>query len=666
MKLSISPEEHDMINLIDKLNKANHEYYVLNCPTMSDAEYDSLLKELIELEDLLNIQKPNSPTQRVGSDIVGGFEKVEHSVPMLSIQNAFSEEDIINFYKSIGKELNYRYISNIEFICEPKFDGLSISLIYKDGILQQAITRGDGEIGEDVTSNVKAIKSIPICLTNTINEYIEVRGEIVMPHASFAKVNEAAALVGEKTFSNPRNAASGTLRQLSPKIVASRGLQFFAYRLLDCTTTQSDCIDTLRDLGFHTAEYYLADSPEDIINIVNSFQISRSKLPYDTDGMVIKVNKLDIQEELGNRSKNPRWAIAYKYPEQQVQTKVIGITCQVGRTGAITPVAELDPVICDGVTISRATLHNAEEIKRKDIRIGDQVWVQRAGAVIPEVVSVITRTSNLPEFKMPDVCPSCNSKLLDISGQTILRCFNINCPAQKLERLIHFCARDAMNIQGVGPALLEVLLNEELIDDPADLYDLRVEDIVDLDCKFGKKSAENAVKSIKESKKQDLPHVIFALGIRQVGQGTSRALAKRFGSLCALMDANYTELKDISDIGETTADSIIDFFSEHKNMKFVDRLMDAGIDPTISTGSSNKFANEVVVFTGTLLNKDKYVDRETAEDMVINSGGEVSSSVSKKTTILVAGDNAGSKLVKAQQLGTKILTSAEFFARAEA
>jgi DNA ligase (NAD+) len=614
----------------------------------------------------------DSPTQRVGAAPQTEFGVFEHRVPMLSLANAFNEEELRAFDERSKRFAGIRKDEDIEYVCELKFDGLAVSLTYVNGIYTAGATRGDGYRGENVTENLRTIKSIPMNLRHTKREapevkpipsFMEVRGEVILTHVEFQRINEERELTGEPTFANPRNAAAGSVRQLDPRVTAKRNLTMFcygvgAYEGVDFET-HYEILVALGDWGFKVnPNVKVCRNIDEVIEYIREWETKKEELEYDIDGMVVKVNSLALQSRLGYVARSPRWAIAYKYPAHQATTKVINIRVQVGRTGALTPVADLEPVEVGGVTVSRATLHNEDEIRRKDVRIGDTVVVQRAGEVIPEIVEVVKekRTGAEIEFRMPDHCPVCGARVERPEGEAVARCVGIACPAQIRERIIHFASRAAMDIEHVGPALVDQLIEKGLVHDPADLYYLKKDDLAKLE-RMAEKSASNVINAIEASKGRPLSRLINALGIRHVGERTAEVLADRFGSLDALINATEEELAAIPGIGPVVAASIARFFSESENLEVLQKLKEAGVAPKAEARRETAaFAGKTVVFTGGL----ESMTREQAEALVRKLGANPSSSVSKNTDLVVAGEKAGSKLEKARQLGVKVISETEF------
>lgn len=641
----------------------NYRYYVLDSPEISDAEYDRLFRELQTLEQQFpDLTTPDSPTQRVGAPVSEAFAPVTHRRPMLSLANAFDEEELTAWARRVQAALGTQ---RVEYVCELKIDGAAVSLTYERGRFVRGATRGDGIQGEDITANLRTIKSLPLRLqADPPPTLLEVRGEAYLSIAAFDAINRERAAAGEPLFANPRNAAAGSLRQLDPSVTAARPLDLFIYGVGAAEGiefhTHHDTLVWLKSAGFkvnpHTA---LCRSLDEVIAYVRTWIERRKELQYETDGVVVKVNDLDQQAELGATSQAPRWAIAYKFPAEQATTRVTDIRVYVGRTGALTPVAELEPVRVSGVTVTSATLHNEDEIRRKDVRIGDWVVVQRAGEVIPEVVRVLTdrRTGDERKFVMPRTCPSCGSAVHRPDGEAVARCTNLACPAQVLERLIHFCSRDAMNIDRVGPKLLQQLLQQKLIADPADLYRFRKERVRALE-RMGDRSAQNVLDSIAQSKRTTLARLLYALGIRHVGAHVAEILAAHFGTLDRLMRASFEAVRDVPGIGPTIAGSITQFFRQPENRRLISKLRRAGVRPAppARVTARGPLARKQLVFTGTL----SRFPRSRAEALARERGATVTNDVSKKTDVLVAGAEPGSKLEKARRLGVRVLGEDEF------
>ena len=641
-------------------------YYVLDAPEITDAEYDRMMVRLRELEARYPDSIPaDSPTQRVGGRASSQFTEVRHLEPLLSLGNVFSAEELRAFDERVRSGLPAG--SKVEYVMEPKIDGLACSLIYENGKLVRAATRGDGVVGENVTANVRTIRSIPLTLKvpegEAVPELLDVRGEVYMPRQAFMRLNEQRAERGESEFANPRNAAAGSLRQLDPQVTASRSLSFFAYYLVGegAQPKHSESLALLARYGFKVSENYkVVENIDEAIKYIGDFNELRQGLSYDTDGAVIKVNDVYQQRILGATGKDPRWATAYKYPPEQAETTLEDIDWRVGRTGVLTPTAVLTPVKLSGSVISRATLHNEDFIRAKDIRIGDRVVINKAGEIIPEVLRVVVekRTGDEKEVEIPSVCPECGWRVERQGEEAAIRCTNPHCPALGREGLIHFVSRDAMNIDGCGPSVINALLDAGLVRDAADLYSLRKEDLLKLE-RMGEKSADNLLAALTESKKNELDKLLFALGIRHVGAKVARILATEFGSMEKLQQAQPEELAQIRDIGDKIAESAVTWLNVPANIDLVERLAAAGLTMTFTPPASqedNPFFGKTLVFTGTM----PTLGRAEAKTMAQDVGAKVSGSVSKKTDYVVAGAEAGSKLEKAQQLGVTVIDEAEF------
>lgn len=641
-------------------------YYVLDAPEITDAEYDRMMVRLRELEAHYPDSIPaDSPTQRVGGRASSQFTEVRHLEPLLSLGNVFSAEELRAFDERVRSGLPAG--SKVEYVMEPKIDGLACSLIYENGKLVRAATRGDGVVGENVTANVRTIRSIPLTLKvpegEAVPELLDVRGEVYMPRQAFMRLNEQRAERGESEFANPRNAAAGSLRQLDPQVTASRSLSFFAYYLVGegAQPKHSESLALLARYGFKVSENYkVVENIDEAIKYIGDFNELRQGLSYDTDGAVIKVNDVYQQRILGATGKDPRWATAYKYPPEQAETTLEDIDWRVGRTGVLTPTAVLTPVKLSGSVISRATLHNEDFIRAKDIRIGDRVIINKAGEIIPEVLRVVVekRTGDEKEVEIPNVCPECGWRVERQGEEAAIRCTNPHCPALGREGLIHFVSRDAMNIDGCGPSVINALLDAGLVRDAADLYSLRKEDLLKLE-RMGEKSADNLLAALAESKKNELDKLLFALGIRHVGAKVARILATEFGSMEKLQQAQPEELAQIRDIGDKIAESAVTWLNVPANIDLVERLAAAGLTMTFTPPASqedNPFFGKTLVFTGTMLT----LGRAEAKTMAQDVGAKVSGSVSKKTDYVIAGAEAGSKLEKAQQLGVTVIDEAEF------
>lgn len=667
-------KKNGILEKIEKLRKEiryhDRKYYIENSPVISDYEYDKLVEELKKLEnEYPQYITPDSPTQRIGDKPVDGFARVEHKAPMLSLDNTYSEDELREFDRRVKRILKDE---NIEYVVEPKIDGVGVALVYEDGILVRGATRGDGSVGDDITQNIRTIKSIPLALDLPMDMRLkklancEIRGEVYMTKKGFAEVNKRKVANGEQPFVNPRNAAAGSLRQLDPRDVASRPLDAFFYHISYVSgdtpfSTHWECINALREAGFKVNPYIQkANNIEEVIRYCRDWVKKQDVLDYEIDGMVIKVNSLDQQKKLGSTTKNPRWAIAYKFPAKNVTTKIKDIIVQVGRTGALTPVAILEPVFLGGVTITRATLHNEDEIRKKDIRIGDTVFVERAGEVIPEVVKPVKekRTGNEIVFQMPTRCPVCDGMVVREKDESVSRCVNISCPAKLKRAIEHFVSRHAMNIDGFGPAIIEQLVDKRMVNDVADLYSLTHEQLCSLE-RLADKSAQNLINALEKSKQTEFARVLYGLGIRHVGRYVSKILAENFNSIELLRTATVEQLQKIEGIGDIVAESIVNFFSEDRNIIVIDKLRKHGlklIEEKKVKEKSMVFAGKRVVFTGAL---EKYT-RDEAKEIVENLGGRVTSTVSKNTDYVVVGKEPGSKYEKAKRYGVKIITEEEF------
>ena len=652
------------------LRRYEYEYHVLDNPTIPDAEYDRLFHQLKALEAAHpELITADSPTQRVGAKPLSGFAQIRHEIPMLSLDNAFSDEEFYAFVKRIEDRL-IRLPEPLTFCCEPKLDGLAVSILYVNGVLTQAATRGDGTTGEDITANIRTIRNIPLqLLMDNPPARLEVRGEVFMPHAGFERLNQLALEKGEKTFANPRNAAAGSLRQLDPKITSKRPLVLNAYGIgiaegVDLPNTHYDRLQWLKSIGIPVnPEIRLCNGTDEVLDFYRDIQNKRSSLGYDIDGTVLKINDIALQEKLGFISKAPRWAIAYKFPAQEELTRLNDVEFQVGRTGAITPVAKLEPVFVAGVTVSNATLHNGDEIERLDIAIGDTVVIRRAGDVIPQIIGVLhdRRPADARPIIFPKTCPVCDSAIVRIEGEAVARCTGgLFCAAQRKEALKHFVSRKAMDIDGVGGKLIEQLVDRELVHTPADLFKLDLTTLTRLE-RMGAKSAENALASLEKAKHTTLARFIFALGIREVGEATALNLANHFKTLEALQNADLEALQQVPDVGEVVANRILAFWHEPHNVAVVNDLIAQGVHwETVETKevTENRFKGKTVVLTGTLTQ----MGRNEAKALLQDMGAKVSGSVSAKTDFVIAGDAAGSKLTKAQELGVTVLTEEEFLA----
>ena len=639
--------------LRDELRRHEHLYYVLDQPAISDAEYDALMRRLQELEtEHPELGSPDSPTQRVGGKPREGFAKVVHSSRMLSLDNALNETELREFDRRVHELLGGQ---EFQYVTELKMDGLSMAAHYREGAFTQAVTRGDGTIGEDVTENARTIRSLPLRVKTKLAD-LEARGEIVFNRRAFERLNAERDEKGLPRFANPRNAAAGSLRVLEPQITASRRLDFYTYFLLSegqpAFDSHWESLESLAHMGFKVnPERKRCANIDEVFEFCNHWGEKREELPYEIDGVVVKVDSIPQQRALGFTAKAPRWAIAYKYAARQAVTAVESIEVQVGRTGALTPVAHLKPVEVSGVTVARATLHNEDEIERLGLEIGDEVVIERSGDVIPKVVRVEKQGAERRKFRMPEECPICGGKIVREEGEAASRCINVNCPARLKETILHFASRGVMNIDGVGDALVDQLVDRGMVKSVADLYGLTVERIVELE-RMGKKSAANVITNIEKSKKNPLPRVLSALGMRFVGERTAVFLAEHFGSMDAIAEASVEELQLAEEVGPKVAESIFQFFHEPHNRELIERLRAAGLTFTHATRrpKAGPLAGKTLVLTGTL----PTLSRDDAKKLIETAGGKVSGAVSKKTSYVVAGEDAGSKLVKAQELGIEI------------
>ena len=660
-----TPPQERIEKLRELVRYHEHRYYVLDDPEISDAEFDELVKELKALESQYpQYVTPDSPTQRVGGKPADGFVAVRHSVPMLSLDNAYSEEELVEFDKRVGE---FSHTRQGGYTCELKIDGLSIALIYEEGLLSRGVTRGDGVRGEDVTCNVKTIRPIPLRLQDPfIQKFrrVEIRGEVYLPLTSFNKLNEEREANGEARFANPRNAAAGTLRTLDPQVVASRKLDIFVYQLFADGripfSKQSEVLAYLGRAGLKVNRNWRhCASILDVIDYCKHWEQKRDSLSYEIDGVVVKVDSIDLQQDMGTTSKFPRWSVAYKFPARQATTQVRNILVQVGRTGALTPVADLEPIRLAGTTISRATLHNEDEIQRLGLKIGDYVLIEKGGDVIPKIVKVIEsrRPPQARDFVMPNRCPACSGEVYRPAGEAVWRCSNVACPAKIKESLLHFSSRRAMKIEGLGEALVEQLVDRGLVKDPADLYRLKLEDLLSLE-RMGPKSASNLLKQIEESKTNELSRVIFGLGIRHVGERTAQILAQHYKSMANLAQASKEELEEVFEIGPVVAESIYRFFSQKENRLVIEKLDQAKVNLEMKVGGrkSARLHGKQFVLTGKLSG----MTREEAIQLIESQGGRVTASVSKKTDFVLAGEEAGSKLDRARELGISILDENAF------
>ena len=648
--------------LHDLLNQYSYEYYVQDNPSVPDSEYDKLLHELIEIEEKYpEFKSTDSPTVRVGGEAQSSFEKVNHDTPMLSLGNAFNEEDLRKVDQRIRDS-----IGKVEYMCELKIDGLAVSLKYEDGRFVQGLTRGDGTTGEDITENLRTIHAIPLKIKEPLN--FEVRGEAYMPRRSFIHLNNEKEQNGEQPFANPRNAAAGSLRQLDSKLAAKRKLSVFLYSVNDLTefnaTTQSEALEELDQLGFKTnQERERVSDIEGVLNYIEKWTSKRGSLSYDIDGIVIKVNDLSQQEEMGYTQKSPRWAIAYKFPAEEVITKLLDIELSIGRTGVVTPTAILEPVKVAGTTVSRASLHNEDLIHERDIRIGDSVVIKKAGDIIPEVVkSILDRRPNESEiYHMPTHCPSCGHELVRIEGEVALRCINPKCQAQLIEGLIHFVSRQAMNIDGLGTKIIHQLYENQLIKDVADIFYLKEEDLLPLE-RMGKKKVDNLLLAIEKSKEQSLEHLLFGLGIRHLGVKASQVLAERYETMDQLFKVTESELIEIQDIGDKLAQSVVTYLENSDIRSLIEKLSNKNVNmsykgiKTTEIEGHPDFSGKTIVLTGKL----EQMTRNEASEWLKMQGAKVTNSVTKSTDIVIAGADAGSKLAKAEKYGTEIWTEAAF------
>jgi len=665
-KAATGSTKKEIEELREKLRYHEYRYHVLDDPEISDAAYDKLLAKLKELETAHpELVTADSPTARVGAPPRAGLQTVRHSRPMLSLDNAFSFDALGDFDRRVREGVGR---TAIEYIAEHKFDGLSISLVYEDGSLMSGVTRGDGTMGEDVTPNVRTIRSIPLRISDEVLKKakvpgsFEVRGEIIMTRKAFEAMNRAQEQSGSKVFANARNAAAGAVRTLDSSVTAQRNLNFFAYYLLregrEAFPKHSESLEALKTLRFRSsADWKLCNGIAEVISYCESWDAKREKLPYEIDGVVVKVNSIALQNELGYTSKSPRWAIAYKYPARQETTVVNDIQVNVGRTGVLTPWTLLQPVQIGGVTVSRSTLHNMDEIERLGVQIGDTVLIERAGEVIPHVLKVVKQGRDRRPFHMPKNCPECGSKIHRVEGEVAYRCLNSACPAKRRESLLHYAGRHAMNIDGLGEKIVDQLVETNMVKDVADLYSLKLEGVAELE-RMAEKSAQNLLDEVEASKKYSLSRLIYALGILFVGERTGQLLAEHFSSLDELATASQEQLEEVPEVGPKVANSIVQFFSEPVNRQLIKKLEKAGVKPTAERREvkSNKFAGKSFVFTGGLANRS----REEAGELVKQHGGKVAGSVSKKTDYVVVGTDPGSKYDKAKELGVSVLSEEQF------
>ncbi len=642
--------------LCELLNYHNNRYYNLDSPEISDYEYDMLLRELENIEEEFpQLVTSDSPTQKVGGSAGEKFSPVVHEVVMESLHDSFSEDEVRDFDRKV-KEV----VPTARYVVEPKFDGLSVSCEYRNGVFVRGSTRGDGTVGEDVTENLMTIKSLPKRLKNA-PAFLEVRGEVYMSVETFERIVEEQENNGEKPFKNPRNAAAGSLRQKDAKITAKRNLDIFVFNIQQVDgveiTTHTQSLDYLKELGFNTSSYHLCDSVDEVIGVIDLIDKSRGDLPCDIDGAVVKVNDFEHRTLLGSTAKFPRWAEAYKYPPEEKETELLDIEINVGRTGALTPVGIFAPVLLAGTTVSRATLHNEDFIREKNIHIGDVVVIRKAGEIIPEVLSVSQCRSLSDPYTFPDTCPSCGSLVVREKDEAAVRCTNTDCPAQLLRHLIHFVSRDAMDIDGLGPAVLEQLLNAGLIKSFVDLYKLRAIDVATLD-RMGEKSALNLIEAVEKSKSAEIYRLIYALGIRHIGQKAAKLLCEHFLSIDAIFDASVEQISSIEGFGDIMAQSVYDYFALEQTRTLIDSLKELGVlmTPLEKKNAEGIFVGKTFVLTGTL----PTMTRSQASKLIEENGGKTSSSVSKKTDFVLAGEDAGSKLVKANSLGVTVISEEEF------
>lgn len=668
----MGPDREQYDRLVERIRLHDHAYYVLAQPSISDREYDGLYRQLLDME----MTHPewissDSPTQRVGGEVLDGFRSVAHQVPMLSLDNTYSANEVVAFIKKIERLFPPQ---PLEFTLEPKVDGVAVAVRYQNGQIAQGLTRGDGTVGDDITTNLKTIRSIPHQLKKSPGPVLEVRGEVFMPRRGFVRLNEKRIASGEAAFANPRNATAGSLKQLDSRLVSERPLDviFYGFGVMDIDVapeTNVEFLEMLKSLGLPGPHrYWLCRDAASILVALEELNSLRKELPYETDGAVIKLNAMRLRDEAGNTSKSPRWAMAYKFEAEQQLTRLRDIVVQVGRTGVLTPVAELEPVLIAGSTVSRATLHNEDDMKRKDVRIGDWVLVEKAGEVIPAVVRVESGERNGSEriFDFPTHCPECSTAIEkeshESSGSTIYRCPNRYCPAQVRGRLIQWCSRGGMDIEGGGEVLIRQLVESDLVRTPADLYQLDIAQVASLE-RMADKSARNFLDGVAASRQRELWRLIYSLGLPHVGTSTAKCLAQQFGSLSALSQATHEQLVSVEDIGEVVATSILDWFADLENQNLIHQLTQHGLrveesDWNAASGATRIFSGQSIVLTGTL----PTLKRQQATEIIERYGGKVSASVSKKTSFILAGEDAGSKLEKAQSLGVSILSEAEFLA----
>ena len=654
--MDINEAKEKVNKLVETLNYHSRKYYVEDNPEIDDYDYDMMQQELKSLEEQFpDLVRPDSPTQRVGGEPISIFEKVEHRVQMASLQDVFSFEQVESFINKTKDEY-----PDAEFCVEPKIDGLSVSLEYENGVFTRGSTRGDGFVGEDVTANLKTVKSIPLKLNEPV-PYIEVRGEVYMPRSVFELLVSEQELNGEQPFKNPRNAAAGSLRQKDPKIAAKRNLDIFCFNVQQIQgkelKSHKESLDYLKSQGFKVIpEYEKVNSFEAVRNKILSIGEKRFSLSYDIDGIVIKVDDFAKREEMGSTAKTPKWAVAYKFPPEEKETKLLDIEVNVGRTGAVTPVAVFEPIILAGTSVSRATLHNQDFINEKNISIGDIIKVRKAGDIIPEVLSVSKSCGNNSSFKLPKVCPDCGTELIREADESAIRCPNVNCPAQIYRSIVHFASKGAMNIDGLGPAIVDTLIDNGLIHSVADLYTLNENDLLKLD-NFKEKSVNNLLTSIEKSKSNSLDRLIYGLGIRNIGSASAKLLCDRFGDLESIINATAEEIAKIDGFGEIMAQSVAKAFKEPHMLEIIERLKSYGVNVFYEKKQKdNRFEGITLVLTGTL----PTLKRAEAKEIIESYGGKASGSVSKKTDYVLAGDEAGSKLTKAENLGIKIISEDEF------
>jgi len=650
------------VRLVEEINAHDYNYYVLDSPVISDREYDLLKRELEKLEKKFpQLVTPDSPTQRVGGKPLETFKSVSHTAPMLSLDNAFSINELWDFVRRIK---NYSGIKELEYVVEPKMDGLAVSLLYKSGVLVRGATRGDGYVGEDITHNIRTIKSVPLKLRERVD--LEVRGEVYFPSKAFQELNDRRAEEGYPLFANPRNAAAGSMRQLDPVIAASRPLNIFIYGMGSYEgfpfRTHMEMLKYLKELGLRVNPYTALYTDFDlVVETCQSWAVKRYELPYEIDGMVIKINDLGIQSLAGYTARSPRWAVAYKFPAEQVETTVEDIQVSVGRTGALTPIALLAPVKVSGSVVKRASLHNEDILREKGVKIGDRVIIHKAGEVIPELVKVLVekRTGNEKEFVMPQSCPACGQQVAHIPGEVALRCMNSTCPVQMYERIVHFASRGAMDIEGLGPAVAKMLWEKRLVEDVADLYYLKKEELVALE-RMGEKSADNLLEAIQDSKKNPLNKLLYGLGPRFLGDKGSKVIAEHFGSLEHIISASTEEMIAVPEIGPKIAASIVEFFQNPSNLQVVEKLHTAGVNLQQSQKQGEEGQQILEGQTFVLTGKLESFSRSEAQSRIESLGGRVTSSVSRNTDYVVAGENPGSKMEQARSLEVRVLTEKQF------